>query len=483
MTSGSSEAQAATFKSSFNDRVTIPDSENPKRWSNGKKRTITVVASLMTFSVTFASSIFSTAERQTAAEFHVSHEVMILGLSLFMLGYCFGPLLWGPLSESHGRRLPLMLGVIVFCIFQVPVAVAQNVPTIVICRFIGGLFACSPLSIVGATLADIWDPVERGIAACIYSGATFSGPVLGPIVGGFVVDSYLGWRWTAWLTLIQGVFFWVLGMMFVPETHAPTLLRRFQARECSSDAGEELGQLNATSPVSHMNWREFLTKYLARPLVIMLASEPILLLTTLYMSLLYGTLYLFFEAYPISFQDQRGWNAGVGALPFLSISAGVICGNLTIAATTVFRLKRKYDEGGGVVAPEERLIPMMVGAVVLPPGLFWFAWTSSPHITWIPQVLAGIPIGKGIQVIYTMDLNYILDVYTPYAAPAVSANTFVRSMAATGFPLFATPMYDRLGINWATSLLGFVSVLMMPVPILFYIYGERLRKLGRYSVT
>ena len=85
MTSGSSEAQAATFKSSFNDRVTIPDSENPKRWSNGKKRTITVVASLMTFSVTFASSIFSTAERQTAAEFHVSHEVMILGLSLFML--------------------------------------------------------------------------------------------------------------------------------------------------------------------------------------------------------------------------------------------------------------------------------------------------------------------------------------------------------------------------------------------------------------
>ncbi|OGM49757.1 MFS multidrug transporter [Aspergillus bombycis] len=454
MVSGSSDAQAATFKSSTEVRTTIADSENPKKWPKEKKWTITVVASLMTFSVTFASSIFSTAEKQTAAEFQVSHEVTILGLSLFMLGYCFGPLLWGPLSESHGRRLPLMLGVIVFCIFQVPVAVAQNVQTIIICRFIGGLFACSPLSIVGATLADIWDPVERGIAACIYSGATFSGPVLGPIVGGFVVNSYLGWRWTAWLTLIQGVFFWVLGMIFVPETHAPTLLRRFQARECGSGAREELGQSSTTSPVSHMNWREFMTKYLARPLV-MLASEPILLLTTLYMSLVYGTLYLFFEAYPISFQDQRGWNAGVGALPFLSISAGVVCGNLTIAATTILRLKRKYNEGGGKVAPEERLIPMMAGAVVLPPGLFWFAWTSSPHITWIPQVLAGIPIGMGIQVIYTMGLNYILDVYTPYAASAVSANTFVRSMAAAGSHL----------------------------PILFYVYGERLRKLGRYSVT
>ncbi|RAQ56976.1 MFS multidrug transporter [Aspergillus flavus] len=481
MASESIKAPAAAVTSSFNDRPTLPTSDNPKSWSKGKKWTFTVVASLMTFSATFASSVFSTAEKQTAAEFHVSHEVTILGLSLFILGYCFGPLLCGPLSESHGRSLPLMLGVIVFCIFEVPVAVAQNIPTTVICRFIGGLFACSPLSIVGAILADIWDPVERGIAACIYSGATFSGPVLGPIVGGFVVDSYLGWRWTAWLTLIRGVYFWVLGMVFVPGTHAPTLLRWFQARECSSDARDELGRANANLEVSHMNWREFTTKYLARPLV-MLASEPILLLTTLYMSLVYGTLYLFFEAYPISFQDQRGWNAGVGTLPFLSITIRVVFGNLTIAATTAFHLKRKYNEGGGKVAPEERLIPMMVGAVVLPPGLFWFAWTSSTHITWVPQVLAGIPIGMGIQVIYTMGLNYILDVYTPYAASAVSEYTFVRSMAAAGFPLFATPMYDRLGISWATSLLGFVSVLMMPVPLLFYVYGERLRKLGRYSV-
>ncbi|KAB8273757.1 major facilitator superfamily domain-containing protein [Aspergillus minisclerotigenes] len=449
MASESFKAPAAAVTSSFNVRPTLPTSDNPKSWPKGKKWTITVVASLMTFSATFASSVFSTAERQTAAEFHVSHEVTILGLSLFMLGYCFGPLLWGPLSKSHGRRLPLMLGVIVFCIFQVPVAVAQNIPTIIICRFIGGLFACSPLSIVGAILADIWERVERGIAACIYPGATFSGPVLGPIVGGFVVNSNLGWRWTAWLTLIQGVFFWVLGMVFVPETHALTLLRRFQARECSSDARDELGRANANLPVSYMNWREFMTKYLARSL-----AYPSI--NNLYMSLVYGTLYLFFEAYPISFQDQP--------------------------ATTIFRLKRKYNEGGGNVAPEERLVPMMVGAIVLPPGLFWFAWTSSPHITWVPQVLAGIPIGMGIQVIYTMGLNDILDVYTSYAASAVSANTFVRSMAAAGFPLFATPMYDRLGISWATSLLGFVSVLMMPVPILFYVYGERLRKLGRYNV-
>lgn len=87
---------------------------------------------------------------------------------------------------------------------------------------------------------------------------------------------------------------------------------------------------------------------------------------------------------------------------------------------------------------------MMVGAVVLPPGLLWSAWTSSPHITWVLQALAGIPIGMGIQVIHTMGPNYMLDVYTPYAASAVSANAFIRSMAAAGFSRFATPLYDHM---------------------------------------
>lgn len=85
MASESIKAPAAAVTSSFNDRPTLPTSDNPKSWSKGKKWTFTVVASLMTFSATFASSVFSTAEKQTAAEFHVSHEVTILGLSLFML--------------------------------------------------------------------------------------------------------------------------------------------------------------------------------------------------------------------------------------------------------------------------------------------------------------------------------------------------------------------------------------------------------------
>lgn len=102
----------------------------------------------MTFCVTFASSVFSTAAVVTAEKFGVSEEVMILGTSLFVLGFSFGPLMFGPLSELYGRKKPLFVGFFIFAIFQIPVAVAQNLQTIFVCRFFGGLFASAPLAIV-----------------------------------------------------------------------------------------------------------------------------------------------------------------------------------------------------------------------------------------------------------------------------------------------------------------------------------------------
>lgn len=168
------------------------DPENPMNWPNWKKWLITIVLGMMTFVITFASSVFSTTVQVTAQVFNVSSEVMILGTSLFVLGFAFGPIVWGPLSELYGRKYPLFFGFFVFAIFQIPVAVAQNLQTVMLCRFFGGFFGSAPLAIVGGTLADFWDPVTRGIAVTIFAGATFIGPVAGPIAGGFITQSYLG---------------------------------------------------------------------------------------------------------------------------------------------------------------------------------------------------------------------------------------------------------------------------------------------------
>lgn len=225
---------------------------------------------------------------------------------------------------------------------------------------------------------------------------------------------------------------------------------------------------------------DIVVRYLLRPIQ-MLMLEPILLCVSIYLALIYGILYLTFEAYPVSFQEVRGWtNAGVAALPFLGILVGVILGSILIMAITKTRFARKLKKHGRVV-PEERLPPMIIASVLLPAGLFWFGWTSNPHVSWVPQVIAGVPIGLGILVIFMQGLNYIIDVYMMFANSAIAANTLLRSGVGGAFPLFAVQMYHKLGVNWASSLLGFLTAAMVPIPILFFFYGAKLRAMSRYK--
>ncbi|MCJ1392627.1 Citrinin biosynthesis cluster MFS transporter mrr1 [Xylographa bjoerkii] len=454
------------------------DPGNPMNWPLRKKILVTLAFSMTTFVITFSSSVFSTATQVTAIEFGVSEEVMTLGTSLFVLGFAIGPLIWGPFSELYGRTIPLFTGYIIMGILQIPVAVATNVETIMITRFLGGVFGCAPVAIVGGALADFWGPVDRGVAVAMFAAATFIGPVAGPIMGGFITQSYLGWRWTQWITLIMVALFTVSGLFIIPESFAPVILQR-RARKLRFET--QNWAIHAKIDENQVDFRQIFTKYLLRPFA-MLFLEPILILITIYMATIYGILYLFFEAYPISFQEQRGWNAGVGALPFLGITVGVILGVIVITIVTKTRFARKLKKHGKVI-PEERLPPMILGGAILPAGLFWFAWTSSPDITWVPQVLAGIPIGMGILIIFMQGLNYIIDVYLMYANSAIAANTLIRALSGAGFPLFATAMYNNLGVAWASSVLGFITLAMFPVPVLFFIYGKKIRALSRYSPT
>jgi DHA1 family multidrug resistance protein-like MFS transporter len=156
--------------------------------------------------------------------------------NFYFQGFAVGPMIWGPLStylfpflppflsppnaylllttgELYGRRKPLFVGYFIFAIFQIPVAVARNVETIMLFRFLQGVFGASTMAIIGGALADFWGPVERGLALGLFTGAVFIGPVAGPIAGGFIVmNDNLGWRWTAWLTFILAMSFWLIAL-------------------------------------------------------------------------------------------------------------------------------------------------------------------------------------------------------------------------------------------------------------------------------
>lgn len=349
-------------------------------------------------------------------------------------------MVFGPLSEVYGRKVPLLIGFFVFCIFNIPVAVASNLETILICRFIIGFGGAAPLAIVGGALVDLFLPVERGIAVCIFAGSTFMGPILGPIVGGFVTSSELGWRWTAWLTLIPGAVLWAVLLFLIPETYGPVILKK-RARELRFETGN--WALHSPIEEHRLEFKDIAHRYILRPMA-MLCREPILALVTIYMSLIYGILYLFLEAYPISFSEERGWSLGVGTLPFLSLGVGILLGGVVVLLHLRLRYAKIYSRDGKV-PPEERLIPMMIGGIILPVGMFWFGWTSNPSMHWAPQVLAGIPVGFGIMTIFLQGLVYIIDTYAHLSNSAIAANVFLRSWVGAGFTMFSSSMYHKLG--------------------------------------
>lgn len=250
---------------------------------------------LLVFTVTFASSIFSVNIRVVQEKFHVDLVTATLGVALFVLGFVFGPIAFGPMSEVLGRKVPLFLGFALFAIFQIPVALAQNISTICVGRFLGGFFASAPLAVTGGALADLWDPIPRSYAICVFAAGGFAGPVAGPIAGGFITESHLGWRWTSWVTLIMAAFLGGVGFFVVPETSAARILQ-VRAARLRKETGNR--QYYSMADENKLTLDTVVNVYLLRPFI-MFIHEPILALVTAYMSFLYGIVYLLFEAVSI----------------------------------------------------------------------------------------------------------------------------------------------------------------------------------------
>jgi MFS transporter, DHA1 family, multidrug resistance protein len=279
-----------------------------------------------------------------------------------------------------------------------------------------------------------------------------------------------------WFTLIISAGCLVLALLVVRETYEPILLSRKAARlrVQTKDWGLHAQMDEQQAELGHL-----VREYGLKP-IRLLIQEPILVAITLYNSYVYGVIYLTFEAFPYAFGVVRGWSPGIASLPFLSLFVGEMLGFVATLLVMKFAVGSKIKAGKRPV-PEDHLWTMMVGSVLLIGGFFWFAWTSQPSISWIPQVLAGPVIGCGIYMVFLSCQIYITECYLANTNSAVAANTLVRSAVAGAFPLFATQMFEKLDVDWASSLLGFLCVAMTPFPILFYFYGAKMRSWSKFA--
>ncbi len=298
---------------------------------------------------------------------------------------------------------------------------------------------------------------------------------VGPLIGGFLSDA-AGWRWLYWMQLILAFVAWVLITFTVPETYAPTILAR-RARKLRKSTGDSGHVTEAQLDPRPFSQR--IGVFLIRPFQL-LFTEIIVLLLSLYLSVLYGLLYMFFVAYPIVFEVGKGYSAGISGLMFIPLAIGVFGSALSAPLVNKHYLTQvaKYN---GKPPAEVRLIPMMISCWFVPIGLFIFAWTSYERLTWVGPCLAGFPVGFGFIFLYNSANNYLVDSYQHQAASALAAKTFIRSFWGAGVVLFTEQMYGRMGNQWATCFLAFLSLLCCGIPFLFWTFGARIRKHSKYA--
>ncbi|KAF8906065.1 major facilitator superfamily domain-containing protein [Gymnopilus junonius] len=458
----------------------LHDPHNPYNWPRLHKWLITAQLALTTFTVSFSSSVYSGGLVDTMRDLHVSSDIAILGISLYVLGFALGPLIFASMGEMFGRRVVFLVTLSLYTVFQLQGALGRNLGALLSCRLLTGIFGSSPLTNAGGVVSDIWNFRERGLASAIYSTVPFLGPVIGPIVGGFVVQNpHLSWRFNFWLMFTFAGLSLIAGYFWAPETYAPVLLR-WRAEKLSRASNGTIHYISVHDVQQSRSFAKVMRTNLCRPFIF-LVTEPIVLLLAIYVSILYGTLYALFSGFPIVFQDHRHFTPGEGGLAFLGVGIGITCGTASQTIQNRIYWKSMDKSSTGRAPPEARLHMAILGAVLAPIGLWWFAWTSRPSIHWIVPILAGIPFGTGISQILQSLTTYLMDTYNIYFASAIAATVVLRSICGAAFPLFSPSMFNALGDEWAMSVFACLSTACMPIPLLFWKYGWWIRQRSRFA--
>ncbi|KAH8898268.1 MFS general substrate transporter [Thozetella sp. PMI_491] len=462
------------------------DPQNPKNWPENKKWLQIVLLSVMTIitplprrepfdadALPQGSSMFAPGIQAIMAEFHsTSSTTATFLVSIYILGFAFGPLLIAPLSETFGRSPLYQWGNILFTVFSVGAALSTNMGMLLAFRFLMGLAGAVPITIGSGSIADIIPVEKRGRAMSVWALGPLLGPCIGPVAGGYLIAA-AGWRWVYWLIVIAAGILILPSFFFMNETYGPVVLDRKVARLRKETGNAELySKLDVGRPSAVDKFK----LAIMRPLKL-LAFTPLVTLLALYVAITYGILYLMLTTFSFVYAQKYGFGPGIVGLTFLPAGIGMMLGVVGFGIITD-RMVKTAQGKGFAHKPEIRITPRLTipAGIPLPIGLFLYGWSTQYSVHWIVPMIGVLIFAAGLMGIMMCVQNYLLDSYLRYAASVTAALAVLRSLLGALLPLGGLQMYNTLGLGWGNSLLGFVSLALIPIPVFFYKYGERLRQ-------
>ncbi|KAK4331080.1 Polyamine transporter 4 [Rhodotorula toruloides] len=488
-----------------NGRLPHDDPLNPASWPTGKKIAMLCVWVL---SLTYASTAYVASLPALMKRFDVSQELAIAGVTFTVLGFAAGPLLCAPSSELYGRRAVYIVCGVFYIAFSWGAAFANNIGALLVFRFFIGFFGSASINNVPASVGDFTVPRTRGPFTVLYAVCAFGGPSIGPLLSAFI-EHDAGFRWNL---RVMAIFSTVTSILvaFVPETHHPTLHRWRLAKEAAVE-------------VKPGGWQVIFGVYkqaLARPFVF-LFTEPVVLFVSVYLSVLYGVLYVpsvptpkrreltrsyrflhisygFFEAFTVVWLEKRHFSITSYGLTYISLGLGFLVGavGLILVSTRAYTkaLTAAQARGQTAIPAEARLTLGYPGAIIVPLSLFLFAFTapyplSELHssstrladVHWIVPCIAEFFFGLGVLLVFTAFIPYLTDVYQTHAASALAAGMASRALVGSVFPLFSLQLYHAATVQGATCLFAGIACLLAPIPFVFKRKGPELRRRSMFA--
>ncbi|KAK1245606.1 hypothetical protein MKX08_005235 [Trichoderma sp. CBMAI-0020] len=462
------------------DWYTTDDPENPHNWSSFKKILITTTICVYTFIVYSASSIYAPSVEGVSEHFGVSIIAAELGLALFVLWYGVGGVVFGPLSEIPivGRNPVYYVTFIIYFGISFPTAVVGNFGGLLVLRSLQGFFGSPALTNGGGTFADMYDLIYVPYQLSFWVYCAWGGPAIGPLIGGFAA-MFKGWRWPLWEIVWMNSFMLVVMLCLLPETSAANILMR-RAKRLRKLVGDPRLQSQSEIDQSHLTASDILVGALVRPIEIMI-KDPAILFVNIYTAFFYGVYYTFFEVFPLVFPPFYGFNLGQTGLAFLSCEVGATIGLITYICYLYWYMVPDNIKNG-LREQEHRLVPAVFGSVLLPIGLFMFAWTANAKIHWVVPLIGVVIFVIGMFWILQALFVYIPFSYPIYANSLFAGNDISRAAMAAGAIMYARPLFINLDVHKGVSVLAGLSVGGIPGTFVLYKYGGKLRARSKFAV-
>ena len=316
--------------------------------------------------ITIPVSIDAPVSLEFNEHYNVGPMAGSLTTDMYLIGQRTGALFAGTVSETFGRNVVYMTTFLVFTLFIMAKALATNFRSVLVFRFLTGFFGSTPMTAVGGSIADIWNPLEMIFCLPVGAMTSYAGPLAGPIIGAYV--PLIGFRWADWIFMIITAVVLVYVFLFQPETYHPVLLE-WKAEHLRNPTKDDRYQVEAHASTRTLGRRLIVNIY--RPFL-MIYTEPIILIFTFYQTIIYFVLFTFLNGYTYIFQQTYNIS---GSLTFI-LWVALLVGDL--AALPLVPLVYGWAKKAatvGTLTPEICLwYGMLGGSVMLLISLWWLAW-------------------------------------------------------------------------------------------------------------